>query len=71
MIGLWQSPFGFKSVTVSATKHGSLFRDTHFVANDSIKVNKTISTSLIKVNTILCYYFPLNFWEYLQHHYYQ
>ena len=35
--------------------HGSSFKDTQFVAKDSLKLNNTINNCLTKLNIILCY----------------
>ena len=51
---------GFKSIRAGLNKHGSSFRDIHFVANDTIKFNNAIDFCLINLNIILYYSFLLN-----------
>ena len=40
--------------------YGSSFNDRHLVAKDSLKLNNTVNTSLIRLNIILHYSLPLN-----------
>ena len=51
---------------VGLTMHGSSFKNRHFVAKDSLKLNNTINTSLIKLNIILYYSQSLNTSEYVR-----
>ena len=45
--------FGFKSLRLDLTKHGSSFRDMHSVANDQLKFNNAIKACLINLSIIL------------------
>ena len=51
---------GIKKKRAGLNKHGSSFRDIHFVANDTIKFNNAINFCLINLNIILYYSFLLN-----------
>ena len=51
---------GFKPTKVGLIIHGSSLNDTNLVAKELIKLNNTINTYLIRPNSILCYYLPLN-----------
>ena len=60
VLGFWGGGWGFKSIRAGLNKHGSSFRDIHFVANDTIKFNNAINFCLINLNIILYYSFLLN-----------
>ena len=47
----WSS-LGFKSMRVGLSKHGSLFNDMHFVANNPLKLNNAMKSFLIYLNMI-------------------
>ena len=52
------SSTGFKSKTVGLAKHGSSFKNIHFVwlrAKDSLKLSNTVSTCLIRLIIIFHY----------------
>ena len=57
MNGQYLPSTGSKSIRVGLIVHGSSFNETDLVAKDSLKLNITISTLLIMLNTIW-YYFP-------------
>ena len=48
---------------IGLVKHGSLFNDVHFVANDLLKLSNTMKACLINLN-ILYFSFSLNIHEY-------
>ena len=56
--------FGFKSLRLDLTKHGSSFRDMHSVANDQLKLDNAIKACLINLSIILYNSFSLNIHEY-------
>ena len=45
---------------VGLNLHGSSFRNRHLVAKDSLKLNNTINTCLLRLNSILYYSLSLN-----------
>ena len=53
-------------INKSRSNHnGPSFNGTHLVAKYSLKFNNTIITCLIRLNIILCYFLPLNIFEWL------
>ena len=58
-----QSSTGIKSIRVALPMHGSSFNDRQLVAKDSLKVNNTINTCLIRMNIIFYYSYSLNICE--------
>ena len=59
------------SITVGLIIHGSLFKDTHFVAKDLLKLDNAINTYLINLNITLYPAFLVNIYEYLKYHHNQ
>ena len=57
---------GFKSTRIGLTMHGSSFEDRHLVwshTKNSIKLNNTVNTCLIRLKIILYYSYSLNIYE--------
>ena len=53
MNGKYLTSAGFILIIVALTMHGSSFENRQFVAKDSLKLNNTINTYLIRLNIIL------------------
>ena len=63
MNGYYLSSTGLKSKRVGLAKHGSSFKNIHFVwlrAKDSLKLNNTVSTCLIRLIIIFHFSWSLS-----------